>query len=162
MEHIPTTATAAASHTPDVAQALDRIDGLRADSPSPAYQRMLDGIADMIRETGDPRAVFDRVLEGLAAADALALARQQGLQLHRASKESTEDGTVTETVVFWPAHLAIVPRGQRATDTLTQLRTAVGERERDEQRARDFQASVAAGHVENVDAWHARTSKARP
>ncbi|MBZ6135739.1 hypothetical protein [Streptomyces olivaceus] len=160
MEHTPTPASAPASHTPEVQRALDRIDHVRKDDTSPVFQRLLDYLARMVIASGNPSSVFDRVLEGFAVHDALELAREQGLTLARASKQSAEDGSVTETVVFWAAHLAIVPHGQRASETLVQLRAEVAEHQEEQRLSASFQASVAAGHVEDVDAWFARTNRA--
>ncbi|GAA5033003.1 hypothetical protein [Streptomyces siamensis] len=160
MEHTPTAAGNATSHSPGVAEALARLDAVRADDANPAYRRMVDAIAELIIKTGNPAMVFERVLEGLAAQDVTETAARHGLLLHRADQAATEDGTFAELAVFWPAHLAVLPHGQPATVTLVQLRAAVAEHEQSERLAADFQASVAAGHVEDLNTWHARTTQA--
>ncbi|MEU5091689.1 hypothetical protein [Streptomyces sp. NPDC021356] len=160
MQHIPTAETSPATRTTPVQRALARIDSIREDDTSPAFQQLLDHLAQMVIESGDPRAVFDRVSEAFAAYDTLELARQQGLELMRSTVQSVEDGTVSATTVFWPAHLVIVPHGQRASDTLAQLRTEVAEHQEEQHLSASFQASVASGHVEDVETWFTRTSKA--
>jgi hypothetical protein len=96
------------------------------------------------------------------AARALAdFADQHGLTV-RESRAVDED-LLNRTVVLWTAEgkgLALVPTGQAPATTLLRLREEVVQRAEDMQRAIDFQASVKAGHVEDVEAWHARTSKA--
>jgi hypothetical protein len=88
-------------------------------------------------------------------------ADQHGLTV-RESRAVDED-LLNRTVVLWTADgkgLALVPTGQAPATTLLRLRKEVAQRADDVQRAIDFQASVTAGHVEDVEAWHARTSKA--
>ncbi|MFC8442697.1 hypothetical protein ACFUJT_31620 [Streptomyces griseoincarnatus] len=58
--------------------------------------------------------------------------------------------------------LALVPQQQSPSDTLAQLRAEVSERQLEERLARDFQDSVAHGHVEDVATWYARVTKAAP
>ncbi|CAM5718667.1 hypothetical protein SALBM135S_02771 [Streptomyces alboniger] len=56
--------------------------------------------------------------------------------------------------------MAIVPEGQDPALSLLQLREEIAQRAEDQRQSAVFQASVAAGHVESIDAWHARTAKA--
>ena len=81
------------------------------------------------------------------------------MPLYDSSRASVDDGTFTEVAVFWPA-FAILPHGQHPAVSIEQLRAAIAERQREQQLAVDFQASVAAGHVEGLDEWYDRTSRA--
>jgi hypothetical protein len=88
-------------------------------------------------------------------------AAQNGLTVHES--RAVDEDLLNRTVILWTADgkgLALVPTGQAPATTLLRLREEVAQRAEDVQRALDFQASVTAGHVEDVDAWYARTSKA--
>lgn len=88
------------------------------------------------------------------------IAAEYGLRLVSARPGTGLARFATETFLMWRERLVIVPHGQDATETLTQLRAALEAQAQEIQLARDFEASVAAGHVEDVEAWYARTSKA--
>jgi hypothetical protein len=65
---------------------------------------------------------------------------------------------VPRAVIVWTADgegLAILPPKQDPAASLLQLREEIARRQEDAQRAADFQATVKAGHVEDVDTWHA-------
>lgn len=121
----------------------------------------LDAVADLIRQTSDPDAVFGRVLDGFAREELRVLTAAHGVRLVESSAEAVESGALPETRVFWEFNgsaLAVVPRGQRPADTLAQLRAAIAERAAEQQLGESFQASVAAGDVEDLDSWHARVT----
>lgn len=121
----------------------------------------LDAIGDLVRITGQPDAVFAWVLYTLSREELRVLAAQHRITLHE-SRAADED-QLPRAVVIWTADgagLAIVPGGQRPADTVLQLREEIAQRQEDAQRAADFQASVAAGHVEDVETWSFRTTQA--
>jgi hypothetical protein len=118
----------------------------------------LDLVAEMVETYRDPDLVFDRVLAGLRRERLQALAETHGLRLYYSSQQSAAEGTVTEAVVFWPS-VALLPHGQDPAVSLAQLRKAIAEREREQRIAVSFQASVTAGHVEDVDSWYDHTSR---
>ncbi|MFF8910202.1 hypothetical protein [Streptomyces olivaceoviridis] len=142
-----------------VALALASIEAAKQDIDHSEVARCLDAVANLIRQTGDPDAVFDRVLERFAAEELLALAAAHGLHLFASTEASVDNGTLTELTVFWPS-FAIVPHQQKATVSLDQLRQALAERAREQQLAADFQASAAAGHTEDIDTWYDRVTRA--
>ncbi|GAB2732554.1 hypothetical protein [Streptomyces bullii] len=145
---------------PKVIRALADIEAAKQDVDADVA-KCLDSVAGLIRQTGDPDAVFDRVLDGFAREELRVLTATHGVRLAESSAEAVESGTLPETLVFWEFNgnaLAVVPRGQRPADTLAQLRAAVAERAEEQRLAESFQASVAAGDVEDVDSWHARVA----
>ncbi|MFI7014120.1 hypothetical protein [Streptomyces sp. NPDC050164] len=151
---------ASAAHSPAVVRALADIEAAKRDVDADVAA-CLDAVADLIRQTGDPDAVFDRVLDNFAREELRVLTAAHGLRLAESSAEAVESGDLTETLVFWEFNgsaLAVVPRGQRPADTLRQLRAAIDERADEQQLADSFQASVAAGDVEDLDSWHARVT----
>lgn len=154
MQQLPT----AASESPEVSRALASIDAAKQDS-DPEVARCLDAVADLIRQSGAPDTIFERVIQGLASEELRALAASHGLQLFLSTEASVDEGTVTDVVLFWP-NFAILPHGQTARASLDQLRAAIAGRLTEDQLAADFQASVAAGHTETVEAWYARTTRA--
>ncbi len=95
----------------------------------------------------------------LARAVVEAIAAKCGLRLVTPREASGLGQLVTETTLMWHEQLVIVPTGQDPAETLAQLREALKAQADEIQRARDFEASVAAGHVEDVEAWGARVSK---
>jgi hypothetical protein len=152
MEHLP---------TPGVATALARLAADRL-TVSPDMAECLDAISDLIRITGKPDAVYAWVLDTLGREHLAQFAARHRITVHQ-SRAVGED-LLARTVVIWAADgkgMAIIPPGQPPATALLQLREEVAQREEDERRAADFQASVAAGHVESIDAWHARASQAR-
>ncbi|MET9734321.1 hypothetical protein ABZZ79_27885 [Streptomyces sp. NPDC006458] len=145
-----------------VAQALAAIEAAKQDS-EPCVATCLDTIADLIKRSGDPDAVFDRLMVGFAREELRALASAHGIRLAESTVEAVASGHLTETLVIWEWNeraLAVIPRGQRPADTLAQLRAAIAERDEEARLSSAFQASVAAGYVEDVETWHARTGKA--
>lgn len=158
MTELPTATEPSTTHNPKVARALADIEAAKRDA-TPDVAWCLDAIADLVSKHDDPDAVFDRVLDGFAREELRILAITHGVRFARLTLEAAE----SETNVFWQFDgqaLAVVPRGQRPADTLAQLRSAIADREEEQRLADDFQASVAAGHVEDVEAWYTRTSKA--
>ncbi|MCH0555787.1 hypothetical protein [Streptomyces sp. MUM 16J] len=147
------------STSPEVTRTLAAIEAAKKELEHPEVRRCLDAIAALIKQTSNPDAVLERVLERFAAEELLALAGAHGLHLFASTEASVDVGTVTALVVFWPS-FAIVPHGQKPTASLAQLRAAIAARVAEQQLAADFQASVAAGHTENVDDWYARTTRA--
>ncbi|MFF8879630.1 hypothetical protein [Streptomyces flaveolus] len=123
----------------------------------------LDAIGDLIRITGQPDAVFDWVQYTLGREELRVLAAQHRLTLHES--RAADEEQLPRAAVIWTADgtgMAIVPAGQRPADTVLQLREEIAQRQAEVQLAADFQASRAAGHVEDVDAWHTRTKTGRP
>lgn len=121
----------------------------------------LDAIGDLVRITGQPDAVFEWVLHTLGREELCVLAAQHRITLHES--RAADESQLPRAVIIWTADgagMAIVPAGQRPATTVLQLREEIAQREKELQRAVDFQASVAAGHVEDVAAWHERTSQA--
>jgi len=156
MQNHPTTA----SHTPAVRRALADIEAAKL-VVDHAVGECLDAIGDLIRVSGDPDAVFAWVLDTLGREHLKQFAARHRITVHQS--RAVDEEHLDKTVVIRTAGggaMAIVPPGQPPSTTLLQLREEISERESDAQRASDFQASVAAGHVEDMDAWHARTSKA--
>ena len=117
----------------------------------PEVARALDSVADLIRASGDPDAVYDRVIERLAQEDLTQLAAAHKLRLLRSSVESVAEGAISHVVLF--PDFAVLPHGQKARDSLSELRSAIAERLAEQRLAADFQASVAAGHTESVEDW---------
>lgn len=155
----PDSAAHAADMTsPKVTRALADIEAAKSEV-DPLVALCLDAVADLVRETGDPDAVFDSILARIACEDVERLAAAHGLRLCRSTEESVDDGTVTEVVLCWPT-FAILPHGQEPRTSRDQLRAAIAERLEEERLGAAFQASVAAGPTEDVDTWHARTAQA--
>ncbi|MEU5664724.1 hypothetical protein [Streptomyces longwoodensis] len=158
MSELPT--AAAPSPTPDVARALAAIDAAKLLADQDVAE-CLEAIGDLIRITAAPDTIFKWVLHLFRQENLRQFAAQQHLTLH-VSRTADED-VLDRAVIIWTADgkaLAILPPGQDPGLSLLQLREEVAQRAEDLQRAADFQASVAAGHVEDVEAWHARTSRA--
>ncbi|MFM9594002.1 hypothetical protein ACKI1O_32020 [Streptomyces scabiei] len=156
MQNHPTTA----SHTPAVRRAIADIEAAKL-LVDHAVGECLDAIGDLVMISGEPDAVFAWVLDTLGREHLAQFAAQHQITVHhsRAVDEEHLDKTVVIRTAGGGA-MAIVPTGQPPSTTLLQLREEIAERDADAQRAADFQASVAAGHVEGVDAWHTRTSTA--
>lgn len=151
MEHLP---------TPEVATALARLSADRL-TVSPDLAECLDAISDLIKISGKPDAVYAWVLDTLGREHLYRYAERQRITLHEMC--DSVDAPLARTVVVWTADgsgFAVVPHGQDPRLTLLRLREQVAERDEETRLAADFQASVAAGHVESFDAWHARTSQA--
>lgn len=132
---------------------------LAVEATDPALAECLGAIGGLIERTGDPVRVIDWVLSAVSREDLQLLAVQQGITLH----ESNADEQPVTTFVIWTATggMAIVPHDQHPTDTLVQLRAAIAERQEEELLSAAFQASVAAGHVEDLvnstaTAWKAQ------
>ncbi|MFD6432852.1 hypothetical protein [Streptomyces venezuelae] len=158
MAELPTAATPPT--TPEVARALAAIEASKL-LAEPDVAECLDAIGDLIRITGTPEAIYDWVTHFLGRETLRQFAAQHRITLHES--RATEEEQLPAAAVIWTASgdgMAIFPQGQRPAATLLQLREEVARREEEMTRAADFQASVAAGHVEDIDAWHARTSKA--
>lgn len=156
MQNHPTTA----SHTPAVRRAIADIETAKL-LVDHAVGECLDAIGDLITLSGQPDAVYAWVLDTLGREHLKHFAARHGITVHQS--RAVDEEHLDKTVVIWTAGggaMAIVPPGQPPSTTLLQLREEIAERDADAQRAVDFQASVAAGHVEGVDAWHARTSQA--
>ncbi|MDX3087155.1 hypothetical protein PV620_30090 [Streptomyces sp. ME02-6978a] len=123
----------------------------------------LDAIGDLIRITGQPDAVFDWVRDTLNREELHCLATRHRITLHES--RAADEELLPRTTVIWTVGgegMALYPAGQRPAATLLQLREEIAQRQEDVQRAADFQATVAAGHLEDLDTWHARTGKGRP
>lgn len=149
------------STTPEVTRALADIEAAKLFAGADVAE-CLDAIGDLVRITVAPDKVFAWVAELLARESLAAFAAQHQLTLHKTRARAEEQ--LRRTTVIWTADgsgMVIVPAGQRAAKTLLQLREEVAQRAEDAQRAADFQASVAAGHVEDVESWHARTNQAQ-
>ncbi|MDQ0933770.1 hypothetical protein [Streptomyces turgidiscabies] len=156
MTELPTATTP----SPTVAHALADIEAAKLIAGQDVID-CLDAVGDIIRLVGQPDAVFAWVLDILGREHLNQFAARHRIKLHES--RAVDEEHLARTVVIWTAEgegLAIIPPGQAPAATLVQLREEIAQRDEDVQRARDFQASVAAGHVEDVDAWHARTSKA--
>ncbi|WP_327724342.1 hypothetical protein [Streptomyces europaeiscabiei] len=148
------------SHAPAVRRALAEIEAAKL-VVDHAVGECLDAIGDLIRVSGEPDAVYAWVLDTLGREHLAQFAARRRITVHQS--RAVDEEHLDKTAVIWTADggaMAIVPPGQPPATTLLQLREEIAEREADEQRALDFQASVAAGHIEGVEAWHARTSKA--
>ncbi|MGW0865774.1 hypothetical protein [Streptomyces sp. NPDC002611] len=158
MAELPTVATT--TTTPDVARALAGIEAAKLLADKDVAE-CLDAVGDLIRITGAPDTVFEWLRHLFGRENLRQYAAQQHLTLHESRARDEEQ--LDRTVIVWAVDgrgLAIVPAGQDPATSLLQLREEIAQRAEEEQRASAFQASVAAGHVEDVDAWHARTSKA--
>lgn len=158
MAELPT--AAAPSTTPAVAQALASIEASKL-TAGVEVSECLDAIGDLIRITGAPSVIFEWVVHFLGAESLRQFAAQHHITLHES--RATDEEQLPRAIVIWTASgdgMAIVPQGQRPATALLQLREEVAHRDEELKRAADFQASVAAGHVEGVAAWHARTSQA--
>ncbi|MFG3323755.1 hypothetical protein ACGF3J_37490 [Streptomyces sp. NPDC048171] len=145
--------------TPDAALAGIETAKLSADQ---GLVECLDAIGDLIRITGEPDAVFRWLRYTFGREELRVLASRHRLTLHESRAEDEE--RLARAVIIWTADgsgMALYPAGQRPATTLLQLREEIAQRQADERKALDFQASVAAGHVEDVDAWHVRTQAAR-
>ena len=160
MAELPTVATP--TTTPEVARALADIEAVK-EGAEPAVVECLAAIADLVQQTGDPASVFDSVLDAFAREEIRVLAAAHSVRLYATTTEPITPGYRAETFVVWQADgtgIAAIPRGQSPRDALTQLRDLIGAREEEQRLAADFQASVAAGYVESLDAWHAHVAQA--
>jgi hypothetical protein len=149
------------STTPATRRALAHIEASKL-VVDQAVGECLDAIGDLIRISGEPDAVFAWVLDTFGREHLAQFAARHRITVHQS--RAVDEEHLDKTVVIWAADgraMAIVPPRQPPSTTLLQLREEIAERDADAQRALDFQASVAAGHVEDVEAWHARTSQAR-
>lgn len=158
MAELPT--ATAPSTTPEVARALAAIEASKLLAEGDLVE-CLDAIGDLIRITSAPALIFEWVVHFLGRETLRQFAAQHHVTLHES--RATDEEQLPRAVIIWTAGgdgMAIVPQGQHPATALLQLREEVAEREQEVQRARDFQASVADGHLEAVDTWHARTSKA--
>lgn len=158
MSELPT--AAAPSTTPDVTRALASIEAAKLTAGQDVIE-CLDAIGDLIRITGAPASIYEWVVHFLGRETLRQFAVQQHLTLHES--RAVGDEQLTHAVIIWSADgagLALIPTGQNPAASLVQLREEVAQRAEDVQRALDFQASVAEGHVEDIDAWHARTARA--
>ncbi|MER5600525.1 hypothetical protein [Streptomyces sp. NPDC002265] len=120
----------------------------------------LDAVGDLIRITGTPD-VIERVIGFLARENLRVFAEQHRITVHESRAVAAD--FLDRAVLIWTADgggMAIVPPGQPPATTILQLREQIAEREEEQRLAASFQDSVAAGHVEDVEAWHARTAKA--
>ena len=157
MTELPT--DAAPSTTPDVARMLADIEAAKL-LVSEDLAECLTAVGDLIRITGTPKTL-DWVMDVLGREELRVFAIQHGLTVHESL--AVDEDLLNLTTILWTADgkgLALVPTGQAPATTLLRLREEVAQRAEDVQRALDFQASVAAGHVEDLDAWHDRISKA--
>ncbi|MFE1926499.1 hypothetical protein ACFW91_28560 [Streptomyces asoensis] len=158
MPELPTASEPSAKT--EVTRALADIEGAKLFAGEDVGE-CLDAIGELIRITATPDVVFAWVVEALGRENLKAFAAQHRITLHWS--RATDEEQLPRTAVVWTADgtgMAIAPARQRPATTLLQLREEIAQREQDQQRARDFQASVAAGHVEDLDAWHARTTQA--
>lgn len=148
------------STTPEVARALAAIEASKLLAEKDVAE-CLDAIGDLIRITGAPAAIFDWVQHLLTGEALRQYATLQCIRLH--TSRATDEEEPPQVFVIWTAEgdaMAIIPGGQHPSASLLQLREEVARHEEEKTLAADFQASVAAGHVETVDAWDARTSRA--
>jgi hypothetical protein len=158
MAELPTVETT--TTTPEAARALAAIEAAKLLADRDVTE-CLDAIGDLIRITGAPDVVFTWVRRLFGRENLRQYAAQQHLKLHE-SRASDEE-QLPRAVIIWTADgegLAILPPKQDPATSLLQLREEIARRQEDEQRATDFQATVKAGHVEDVDTWHARTNQA--
>lgn len=121
----------------------------------------LDAVGDLIRITGAPDAIFSWIRVIFGRENLLRFAAQQGLALHESRAADEEE--LDRAVIIWGADeqgFAIVPAKQDAATSILQLREEIARREEEQRLSLSFQASVAAGHIEDVDAWHARVTQA--
>lgn len=158
MAELPTAATP--STTPEVSRALAAIEASKLLAEQDVAE-CLDAIGDLIRITGAPAATLEFVQRFLGGETLRQYAALQNIRLH-ISRARAEDQP-PRTFVIWTTDgdaMGIIPEGQHPSVSLLQMREEVARRAEEKQLAADFQTSVTAGHVETVDAWHARTSKA--
>ncbi|MBJ6633342.1 hypothetical protein [Streptomyces sp. I5] len=155
MKQLPTASEPSPSRA--VLCALTDIEMAKGDA-EPAVADFLDHVAQLIVQHGDPDEVLARVIDALAVEDLKALAAEHHLTLHTTRADEQPE----RLLVIWKhdGGLAIVPQGLRPRAALHQLHAALAERAEEERLSRDFQDSVARGHVEDVAAWHARVTKA--
>lgn len=156
MAELPTAVTP--STTPEVANALAAIEASKL-LAEPAVAECLDAVGDLIRITGAPDRTFDLVQRFLAGETLRQYAALQCIQLHES--RAMDEEQPPRVFVIWPVEgnpMAIIPGSQHPSVSLLQLREEVARRAEEKQLAASFQASVTAGHVESVNAWHARTS----
>lgn len=157
MTELPT--DAAPSITPDVARVLADIEAAKL-LVDEDLAECLGAVGDLVRITNTPKTL-NWVTDFLGREELRVFTIQHGLTVYES--RAVDEDLMNRTTVLWTADgkgLALVPTGQAPAATLLRLRKEVAQRAEDEQRALDFQASVAAGHVEDLDTWHARTSKA--
>ncbi|MGA5668984.1 hypothetical protein ACPCTG_26315 [Streptomyces pseudogriseolus] len=98
-----------------------------------------------------------------AGAALAAFAAQHSITVH--VTRVPDDEQPAAALVIWRhdgTAMALVPQQQSPCDTLAQLRAEVAERQEEQRLSASFQASVAAGHVEDVATWYARVTKAAP
>jgi hypothetical protein len=160
MAELPTVATP--TTTPEVARALADIEAVK-DGAEPAVVECLTAIADLVQQTGDPVSVFDSVLDAFAREEIRVLAAAHSVRLYATTTDPVTSAYSADTFVVWQADgtgIAAIPRGQKPTEALAQLRGFIHDRQEQTRLAADFQASVAAGHVEDVETWYARTAQA--
>ncbi|MET8982103.1 hypothetical protein ABZX85_41625 [Streptomyces sp. NPDC004539] len=158
MSELPTAAEP--SIKPETARALASIESAKLTADQDVAE-CLDAIGDLVRITGAPEGVFAWVRDFLGREQLSAFATRHRIKLLVSGADTKHQPA--RTIVIWDADgtgLAIVPAGQRPTDTVLHLREEIAHRDEEVQRARDFQESVASGHVEDIDAWHARTAEA--
>lgn len=145
--------------TPEVTRALRDIEAAKLVDPEIAD--CLDAIGDLIRITGKPDTVYEWVANTLGREHLRAFAVRNGITLHES--RAADEEQPPRAFIVWAADgegFAIIPAGQTAATTVLQLREDIAQRAEEHQRSLDFQATVAAGHVEGVDDWFNRTSQA--
>jgi hypothetical protein len=158
MAELPTVATA--TTTPEAARALAGIEAAKLLADKDVTE-CLDAIGELIRITGAPDTIFTWVRLLFGRENLRQYAAQQRIKLHES--RAGEEDQLDRTIIIWTVGgegLAIVPAGQDPATSLLQLREEIAQRAEEQQRAVDFQASAAAGHIEDVDTWHARTNQA--
>lgn len=156
MAELPT--AAAPSTTPDVTRALASIEAAKLTAGRDVVE-CLDAIGDLIRITGAPGPIFEWVVHFLGRETLRQFAIQQRITLHES--RAADEKQLPRAVIIWTADgtgMAIVPQRQHPNTALLQLREEIAQREEDLRRVRAFRASVEAGHVETVEAWHTRTA----
>ncbi|WP_460067330.1 hypothetical protein [Streptomyces sp. YKOK-I1] len=157
MPELPTAAEP--STTPEVARVLAEIEAAKLGA-SDDVADCLTTIGDLIRTTGTPKAL-DWVKDFLIREELRVFAERHRVTLHES--RATNEEQLDRAVVIWTVGgdgMAIIPAGQAPAATLLHLREEVAQRDEDLKRAIDFQASVAAGHVESLADWDARTAQA--
>lgn len=158
MAELPTAAVP--STTPEVARALAAIEASKL-LAEPGLIECLDAIGDLIRITGAPESIYEWVVHFLGRETLRQFAAHHHIALHES--RAADEEQLPRSVIIWTADgtgLAIVPQGQHPGTALLQLREEIAQREQELRLTADFEATVAAGHTEDVDAWHARTSEA--
>lgn len=156
MAELPTAVTP--TTTPAIAQALASIEAAKLTAGT-SVAECLDAVGDLIRITRNPSVVFDWVVRLLEGETLKHFAAQNRITLHES--RATDEEQLPRATVIWTADgtgMAIIPQGQHPATVLLQLHEEVAQRQEDMRRAADFQATVAAGHVEDLATWHARTS----